>query len=384
MTGSSHIVIGLGGIGSAAAFHLATRGEAVLGLDSHPARHRHGSSHGETRLVRQAYFEGRQYVPLASRAWALWRELERASGEHLLTEAGVLVAGPEADPRRMVDRVVGAAKEFGLSYETLGSESVRERFPGFSLPAGWNAVLEPVAGYVNPELAVEAHCRLAEEAGASLIRNETVERIDWGTGVEVTTNRGSYSADRLIIAVGPWAPEFLVEAGLPLVARRKVVAHFDPVEAEALGPDRFPGFFLSLDRGEFYGFPYQPGQGVKIARHDGGDSCTPDTIDREVSDSETDELRDVLGDYIPAAAGSLRDSYTCMYTMTPDQDFVVGAHPTHDNCWIATGCSGHAFKFTSVLGEVLADMATGTPPTCDVDFLAASRFRGAAAADGRQ
>lgn len=384
MTGSSHIIIGLGGIGSAVAFHLATRGEAVLGFDSHPARHRHGSSHGETRLVRQAYFEGKDYVPLARRAWSLWKELERAAGTHLLTQSGVLVAGPEADPRRMVDRVVGAAREFDLPYEMLGSDKIRERFPGFSLPAAWDAVLEPVAGYVNPELAIEAHCRLAEEAGASLMRNETVEQIDWAGGVKVKTNRGTYSADKLIIAVGPWAPEFLKEARLPLVARRKVVAHFDPIETGALGPDKFPGFFLSLDSGEFYGFPYQQGQGVKIARHDGGDNCTPGTIDRAVSDSETDELRGVLNDYVPAASGRLRDAYTCMYTMTPDQHFVVDAHPNHADCWIATGCSGHAFKFTSVLGEVLADMAVGASPKCDIGFLSASRFPRAASVDGKR
>lgn len=371
------VVVGLGGIGSAAAYHLAVRGETVIGLDPRLPGHREGSSHGRTRLVRQAYFEDPAYVPLAARAWRLWHELEAVAGERLLTASGVLALARRGDPRRLVPATLAAAGQYGLPVAHMDAAEIRRRFPAVRVDDDWEAAFEQDAGFVDPEATVRAHHRLARRAGADL-RAATVTGIEVEGGPVVSTADTRYHPRAVIVAAGPWAPELLASRGLPIVARRKVVAHFTPIDEPSVVPDVMPGFFVSLPGGAFYGFPFLPGQGVKIARHDGGEATTPDSVDRRVRPEEIAELRAVLDDLLPAAAGPLLESYTCLYTMSPDEDFLLGALPGAPGCFVATGCSGHAFKFVPVLGEILADLAAGRTdsrsPALDIGFLDPARF----------
>ncbi len=366
------VVVGLGGIGSAAALALADRGETVVGLDPRPPGHTEGSSHGHTRLVRLAYFEDPAYVPMTVRAWRLWQRLERRSGERLLTASGVIALAPAGDPGRLVPATVEAAARYGLPVEHLEAAAVRDRYPALSVPDGWEAVLEPEAGFVDPEATVRTLHRLARDAGADL-RPETVEAIEYGDRPVVHTARTRYHPRKVVLTAGPWAPA-LLEERLPLTVTRKVVAHFTPRDPDGLGPDRLPGFLTGDGGALHYGFPLLPGDGVKIARHDGGAATTPATVDRTVRPEEVEALRAELARLIPAAAGPLLRAYTCLYTMSPDGDFVLGPLPWAPSCIVATGCSGHAFKFVPLLGEVLADLVLGAAPAVDVGFLSPARF----------
>ncbi|MCU1473320.1 N-methyl-L-tryptophan oxidase [Amnibacterium sp.] len=366
------VVVGLGGIGAAAALALADRGETVVGLDPRPAGHAEGSSHGHTRLVRLAYFEDPAYVPMTVRAWRLWQELERRSGEHLLTACGVLALAPTGDPARLVPATIEAAHRYGLQVDRLGAAAIRERYPAVTVPNDWEGALEREAGFVDPEATVRTLHRLAREAGADL-RAETALAIEYGERPVVVTGGTRYHPRRVVITAGPWAPELLGER-LPLTVTRKVVAHFSPLDPDGLGPDRLPGFVAGAGGALHYGFPLLPGDGVKIARHDGGAPTTPASVDRTVHPEEVDALRAALARLIPSAAGDLLTAYTCLYTMSPDGDFLLGPLPWAPSCIVATGCSGHAFKFVPLLGEVLADLALGTRPPVDIDFLSPARF----------
>lgn len=364
------IVVGLGGIGSSVASRIASRGEPVLGLDPRLPGHRDGSSHGRSRLVRQAYAEGPQYVALTTAAWRLWHDLERTSGARLLTESGVLAVAPAGG--RLVTDTLLAAREHGLPVDHLTAADIARRFPAVRVDDGWEGAFEREAGFVDPEATVLAHHRLAREAGAHF-RQERVLAIDLDDRPTVRTDVGSYRPDRVVVAAGPWAPQLLAAAGLDIVARRKVVAHFTPLDATAVRADVLPGFSFEFDGHLYYGFPDHDGQGVKIGRHDGGEDTTPDTIDRAVRPAEVAELHGVLARFIPQAAGHLRDASTCMYTMSSDEDFIVGPLPGAPDVIVASGCSGHAFKFVPVLGEVLADLALGETPTYDIAFLSPAR-----------
>lgn len=366
------LIIGCGGIGAAAAYHLAARGETVVGLDPRAAGHRAGSSHGRSRLVRQAYAEGSEYVALTTAAWRMWHELEAVADERILTASGVLAVAPPDDPAGLVTSTLAAAREHALPVEHLDASEIVRRFPAFRLGAGWQGAFEPAAGFVDPEATVRTHLRLAQEAGAAF-RSETVRRIDFGDGAVVHTDAGSYRPDKVIVAAGPWAPELLRAAGVDVVARRKVVAHFRPERPSTVGVGALPGFAIHDGEGLYYGFPDFDGQGVKIGRHDGGESTTPELVGRRVRDAEVGMLRRVLDRFLPDAAGEELDRYTCLYTMSADEDFIVGPLPQHPDVIVATGCSGHAFKFVPVLGAILADLAQDGDTQYDIGFLSPAR-----------
>jgi sarcosine oxidase len=367
------IVIGLGAMGSAAAYHLARRGGRVLGLDAHPRGHARGSSHGRSRIIREAYFEAPAYVPLVQRAYALWRELEAESGRPLLTITGGLNIGrPESD---FVGGALASARRHGLPYEELTAPEVTARFLGFRPTEDLVAVYEPNAGILDPEACVGAHLDLAARHGTELRHGEPARRWDAdGAGVRVETERGVYHAGRLVIAAGPWAGELLAGLGLPLEVWRIVNAHFEPARPELFGPDRCPIYLWQVPEGDYYGFPNLPGQGVKIGRHDVGEVCTPHTIRRSVDEAEVAMLRAMLDRYLPGAAGAVKWTLTCMYTNTPDRHFVLDRHPAHPQVAYGCGFSGHGFKFASAIGEVLADLALDGATRQPIGFLAASRF----------
>jgi sarcosine oxidase len=367
------IIMGLGGMGSATTYHLARRGYRVLGLDAYHRGHTHGSSHGRSRIIREAYREGAEYVPLVQRAYDLWHELEEESGRKLLTITGGLIISQQESSA--IKGMIRSAQHYNLAYEELSGEEVANRFPGFRLGEDLVAVFEPRAGFLAPEACMSAHLDLAAGHGASLRHGEPVHRWEAGEDVvRAVTDRGVYEAEALVVTAGPWAGEVLADLNLPLSVERVVNVHFEPLQPDLFVPDRCPVYSLRVPEGHYYGLPSLPDQGVKFGRHDGGQECTPATIRREVDPAEVAMLRGVLDRYLPGAAGPVKWTLTCMYTMTPDEDFVIDRHPEHDRVVYGCGFSGHGFKFTNVVGEVLADLATEGETQRPVEFLSASRF----------
>ncbi|MBA2512027.1 MAG: N-methyl-L-tryptophan oxidase [Rubrobacteraceae bacterium] len=348
-------------MGSAAAYHLAGRGKKVLGLERHAPAHDKGSSHGESRIIRQAYFEGAEYVPLVSRAYELWEELEGETGEDLVTPCGGLMIGPESG--ELVPGSVASAEEHGLPYEMLDAADLRRRFPVFEPGPETIALFEKRAGFVRPEATVKAHLGRAAALGADLRFGEPVvswEVTEWG--VRVRTQNGLYEAERLVVAAGAWAGELLSDLGLPLEVTRQILFWFRPRGGTAaFAPDRLPIWIFEPDDGNmFYSFPAIDGADtVKAAffRAD-GTPADPDTIDREVHANEVDFIRRYLERHVPSMNGEFVRAKTCMYTNTPDQHFVISTHPDHPQVAVAAGFSGHGYKFCSVVGEILADLST--------------------------
>jgi sarcosine oxidase len=371
------IVMGLGGIGSAAAYHLATRGKRVLGLERFTPAHDRGSSHGSSRIIRQAYHENPGYVPLVLRAYELWEQLERDTQTHLLTTTGGLFLGPENSD--VVQGSLLSARQYNLAYEVLDAKEIQRRFPVLRPRAEDCAVYEKKAGFLRPEATVAAHLGLAAQHGARLHFEEPI--VDWkvmGNGaVQVITAKATYEAAHLMIATGAWASS-LLKLSLPLHVRRHVMAWFHPIEAiQSFSPGRFPIYiWRTSDETVFYGFPATDCEncGVKAAMHSGGNVCTAESIDRGIHDLDIDEIRNQLATYIPALNGKLLHAATCMYTMTPDEHFIVSRHPDYSQVTIACGFSGHGFKFATVLGEVLADLAMDGGTKWPIDFLSAERF----------
>ena len=371
------IVVGLGGMGSAAAYRLAARGEKVLGLERHAPAHDKGSSHGESRIIRQAYFEGAEYVPLILRAYELWGELERETGEDLVTLCGGLMIGPEDG--ELVAGSVASAAEHGLPYEMLDSSDLKRRFPVFEPGPETVALFERRAGFVRPERAVKAHLDRAAALGADLRFGEPV--VSWeatDSGVSVRTENGFYAAERLVVAAGAWAGELLAGMGLPLEVTRQILFWFRPRGgAEAFAPERLPIWIYEPDDGNmFYSFPAIDGADtVKAAffRAD-GTPTDPKTIDREVREDEVGFIRRYLDRHAPSMNGEFLGAKTCMYTNTPDQHFVISAHPDHPQVAVAAGFSGHGYKFCSVVGEILADLAIEGGTRHPVGLFSPKRF----------
>ena len=357
------IVVGLGSMGSAAAHQLAARGFSVLGLERFWPAHDQGSAHGDTRIVRQSYFEDPGYVPLLRRAYAGWRELEEASGRSLLTLCGGLYVG---DPQSKI--VVGArlsAEAHRLPHEVLDADQIRERFPAMSPADHAIGVYEDNAGFVRPEEAVRANLELAARNGAELRFEEPVR--SWsstpGGGVEVVTDHGTYGADRLVLAAGAWAPQLLAELGLPLLVQRQVIYWFTPNFSEVPFERwaELPVWVEETDlNGDAYGFPMidGPAGGLKLARFNTFVETDPDAVERTVGEAETEATRTRARQLFPHLTGPLVKAATCFYTTTPDSNFVIGALPDQPQVTVASVCSGHGFKFVPVVGEILADLAT--------------------------
>jgi sarcosine oxidase len=367
------IVLGVGAIGSAAAFHIAQRGRRVLGLDAYELGHTWGASHGRTRAIREAHFEAPEYVPLVQRAYTLWRELEAASGRRLLTITGGLSIGPPDGP--LVQGALRSARTHGLTHDYLTPAEMAARFPGFRLTDDLVAVREANAGILELGACIAAHLERAVTHGAEVRHAEPVLRwLADGAGVRVETARGSYTAEQLVITAGPWAGEVLAELVLPLTNWRVVSVQFESTRPELFRVERCPQYFWAVPEGIFGGFPWLPGEGLKIGRHDAGEACTPGNVRRQVDRSEVEALRAVLDRYMPGAAGTVRGVSTCLYTNTPDRHFIVDRHPTHPQVLYACGFSGHGFKFASVMGETLADLALDGATHHPIGFLSAARF----------
>ncbi len=380
------IVIGCGGVGSAALYHLAKSGAKVIGLDRFPGGHDRGSSHGDTRIIRQAYFEHPDYTPLLIRAYALWSDLAEAIGEQLYFEVGLLEVGP-ADGI-VIPGVLNAARQHGLSVDHLTAEEANYRFPQFHTPAGWQAVFEQHAGYLLVERCVLAHLKLAAQCGAEV--RDGVSVLGWrpqGEGVVVETSAGEIEGRRLVIAAGAWAADLLSHLALKLEVRQKHL-HWRPAPA-AFSAERCPTFFFETPVSEtrdsetrdsetqtnfFYGFPQLDQRGLKVAEHTHGEVLTdPLNASREPDKKDTARVSQFLAKYLPGAAPHDADHATCFYTMSADEHFLVGRHPRHEQVSFAAGLSGHGFKFTGVLGEALKDLALNGSTDLPIQFLDPAR-----------
>ena len=361
------IVVGLGAAGSATAYHLAHAGARVLGLDRFAPPHPLGSSHGESRIVRRAYFEGHQYLPLLERAWQLWRSLETAVECQLVTRCGSLNIGRPHRP------IVAAAKEsavrLDLPHEVITPDDVGRRFPGFRVPADCVALLDVDAGLISPEEAVRAHLRQAARRGADLRFDEPVVRwIPEGNGVSVSTAATTYQAHRLVLTPGGWTPDLLGDLRLPIELERVTNAWFRPRRnASHFEPTRCPVFMWEYaDDHIIYGMP-DVGRGVKVGLHEGDTQIAhPDHVDRTVSDADTDRIRGFVRRLLPDAEGTVTHTAACFYTNTPDRHYLIDRHPQHSQVTYATCCSGHGFKASPAVGEALADLALDRQPCVDI------------------
>lgn len=357
-SGFDAIVVGLGGMGSAAAAHLAARGARVLGLEQFTPAHALGSSHGDTRIIRQAYFEHPDYVPLLTRSYELFADLDAADPGLLVETGGLMLGTRDSQP---VAGSLASAQRWDLPHELLETAEIRRRFPTFAPAADTVALFEQRAGFVRPERTVTAQLGRADRQGADLRFGEQVQ--SWsatGEGVRVRTSAGEHRADRLVVTAGAWSPRLLADLGLPLAVERQLLFWFDPLGgAPQFGVGRHPVFIWEQPSGlQLYGFPAVDGPdgGVKVAFFRAGGPADPDRLDREIHPAEVERMRATLARCLPRAAGTFQRGVACLYTTTPDEHFVIAPHPEHPNVVVAAGFSGHGFKFVPVVGEILADL----------------------------
>lgn len=384
------IVVGLGAMGSAAAYQLARRGANVIGIDRFSPPHTSGSTHGDTRITRQAIGEGQVYVPLVLRSHEIWREIEHETGADLLNACGGLiltahtVTGGNHGVVDFFASTVAAADVYGIDHEVLSTDEVIERFPQFRLNEDHRCYYEPGAGFVRPEAAVMSQLDLAQRHGACIQRDERVVRIDsTGTGVVVETGTEEYFADQAIITVGPWMGQVAGNEDLARLCRvyRQVLHWFDTSTSKAqLTPDQMPVFIWEFGAGEedsFYGFPAVdgPNGGLKVATEQYGNETDPDDLDRAVRPGEAEAMfRDCVDGRLPLT-GSAVKSVSCLYTVTPDYGFIIDRHPDHANILVASPCSGHGFKHSAAIGESLAQWAIDGESMIDLSSFASSRFQ---------
>jgi sarcosine oxidase len=376
------IVVGLGAMGSAAAYQAGRRGARVLGLEAFTPAHELGSSGGATRIIRLAYFEHPAYVPLLRAAWELWPRIAEEAERELMLVTGGLYIGRRGSA--VLDGALTSARQHGLAHEVLSAEETRARFPALAVDDDMETLHEPLAGILFAQRCINAHLELAARHGADLRFEERVTgwRSD-GDGIRVTTDQGSYLCSKLIVAAGAWLPELAPELGMPLTVERNVNFWFEPVASpELLSPARLPVWIVEIyDEYAFYGFPALPpeaglGTGAKVSRHHGGRSVDPNAVDREARPEDEAPVRDFMAKYLPLADGPRLDARVCMYTNTPDFNFVLDFHPADDRIVIASPCSGHGFKFSNVIGRICADLALDGRTSFDIDFLSLNRFLG--------
>jgi sarcosine oxidase len=375
MAGYDAIVVGLGAMGSAATYQLALRGAKVLGLDRFTPPHGWGSSHGRSRIIREAYWEHPQYVPMVQRAFTLWSDLQAACGRRILSHTGGLMLGQRDGP--MIQGALRSAHAHGLPYELLTAAESYQRFPGFRPTVDMVGVHEPRAGVLFPEAAIETQLRLARGCGAELRLDEPLE--SWAAaadGVVVHTARARYSSARLVLSVGAWLDRLVPELRPLLTVERTVLYWFRPERPGLYGPERFPIFLCEDSPGRlWYGFP-DMGDGVKVALHHQGEPADPEALRREVSREEVEHMRALLQAFMPSAAGPLASAEVCMYTNTPDEHFIIDVHPRQPAVLLVSACSGHGFKFSSAIGEMVAEMLQAGRTGLDVGPFRLNRFPG--------
>lgn len=381
------IVLGVGAMGSAAVYQLAKRGNRVLGIDQFSPPHVLGSSHGDTRITRQAIGEGEEYTPLALRSYEIWKEVEQKTDKKLLEITGGLIISSGAHSvinhvEGFFENTIAAAKKYHIRHEIWNAEQIRQKFPQFHVQDNERGYYEYNAGFLRPEECIRANIALAEALGAEIHRNETVEYFsEEGGRVNVRTNRGNYTARKLIISAGSWFPTLIDEEyARYFTVMRQVLFWFDvdaPIERYA--PQNFPIFIWELQGNSqgIYGFPAidGPGGGIKIASEQYESITTPDTINHDVSREEIESMYEqFVAPYFPDVSNRCVKAVSCMYTVTPDSHFVIDVHPRHSSIILASPCSGHGFKHSAAIGEVLAQLAIDGKSTIDISRFGLERL----------
>lgn len=367
------IVLGLGATGSQTLYQLAKTGQRVLGIDRYVPPHIYGSSHGQSRIIRQAYYESPVYVPLVQEAYRLWHEQERLSSRKLFVQTGGLMLG--APESTLVKGSRLSAETHGLTYEYLDARTIRTRFPVFHPTPNTVGVFENAAGVLFPEVCIETALQLAQAHGAVCMLGEAVTFLaPRRDHVEVRTANGVHIAGQVIVSAGAWLNQLVPELALPLTVARQVVFWFDHGggQLQGLQPGDFPIYIWETEDTMFYGFP-DLGNGLKVAFHHYGQPADPDNLDRQVTRREVAAIETVIRKYF-GIDPIFRDASVCMYTNTPDMDFILDRHPQHNNVIIASPCSGHGFKFASAIGKMLTDMVLERPTGFDLTPFRIDRF----------
>jgi sarcosine oxidase len=368
MTPYDVIVLGTGGVGSASLYYAARAGARTIGLDRFIAPHNRGSSHGQSRIIRQAYFEHSDYVPLLLETYQLWNELERLVGKRLFWETGLLQVGPEDGI--VVPGVLRSAQEHGLKVESLSAKSVESRWPHLRVPDGLIGVLESRAGYLLVEECVSSFLSAAREANAEVAAPCEVLSWEPGTTVRLHTTAGTFLTRKLIVSAGAWATSLLGDLNLQLDVLRKAILWFNARS----GTENLPCYLYELPHAVMYGFPAINGR-LKVAEHSGGDRVEdPLRYDRNLQSHDAEQALNFLNECLPEAANGLSEHQTCLYTMSTDENFIVDRHPQHPNVVFAAGLSGHGFKFTPVLGKALVDLALKGETDLPMNFLRMDRL----------
>ncbi len=369
------IVLGIGGVGSAALYHLARRGVRAIGIDRFNPPHDHGSSHGQTRVIRQAYFEHADYVPLLQETYRLWRELESQTNRRLFQRTGLVEIGPRDGV--VVPGVLRAAEQHRLRVESMSTAEIGRRWPGLQVRNELVGVFEPTAGYLRVEDCVKAHLEAARAHGAEVLNLSEVRSWNANGGdIRIATDQGvEIDGNRLIITAGAWAARLLRDLNIGLSVRRKSLFWFATDDPRYNVANGMPVFLFELPDGVFYGFPKLDERGVKFAEHTGGRIVEdPLVVDRTIDPAEQRRLVDVLSSHLPGVSNQVTDHAVCLYTMSLDEHFIVDRHPRHANVLFAAGLSGHGFKFTPVLGQALADFALNGGTDLPIKFLSLKRF----------
>ncbi|MBB6448251.1 monomeric sarcosine oxidase [Geomicrobium halophilum] len=369
------IVVGAGSMGMAAGYYLTRQGAKTLLIDAFDPPHTNGSHHGDTRIIRHAYGEGREYVPLALRAQTLWNELQQEVDETIFKKTGVLGFGPEGSA--FIDEAIASSKQYSLPLELLDAGEVNKRWPGIKLPEGYKGCFEPESGVLYSENCIRAYRQLATKNNATILTNTPAKDIEiYEDSVSITTEQDTYTAKKLIISAGAWNEKVLSNLGLdiPLQPTRQTTTWFDS-DPSLYESDVFPAFFVDMPSGVYYGFPSFDGCGLKIGRHDIGQKTEPAYVNREYGIYPEDENygREFLERYMPEAAGKLKRGIACIYTRTPDEHFIVDLYPQHSHVTIAAGFSGHGFKFASVIGEILSQLALDGNTEHDISIFSITR-----------
>lgn len=368
------IVVGLGGMGSAAIYELAKRGKRALGLESFQIPHELGSSHGMNRIIRLAYYEHPSYVPLLRRAYELWRELESQVGDPLLVTTGSIDTDGSDGP--VFHGSLESCRLHGVPHEVLTAAQTNERFPGYRLPQGHQALFQADGGFLLSERCIVAYVERAMALGAQVRTGERVQGWDTGgDGVLVETDQATYHAPRLVVTAGAWAAQMVpMLAGLA-VPERQVLGWFRTAHRPHYAPHAFPVFNAAFPEGRYYGFPEYGTPGLKIGRyHHLNETVQPDAVRRTISREDEDVLRVAVERYFPGASGELLTTKTCMFTNSPDEHFILDLLPDQPEVAVAAGFSGHGFKFCSVVGEILAELATRGETRHDISLFQLERF----------
>jgi len=369
-------IVGLGAMGSAAAYHIGKRQASAIAFDRLAPPHALGSSHGYTRIIREAYYEHPLYVPLVQRAYELWDALQLEQGEPLRIQTGGLMVGPPAG--ELFRGALASAQTHKLAHEILNARELSQRFPAYRANEGWSALLEHRAGMLFPERCIKAHLAGARASSVVLRTNETVKTLDFEGGVvAIITDRGRYEASRVVIAAGPWLPTLAssLDLTLPLEIERQLSHWFVPMKSdERFSATRTPIGLWELRDGEVFATLPDEGHGVKCGMHHAGAPTNPETVNRTVSDSENEAARRTLERVMPGAGGTLKESRVCLYTNTPDRHFIVD-WAMKGRALVVSPCSGHGFKFASAIGEIAAELVTENRTWLDLAPFSLSRFQ---------